>query len=143
NNIMNYDFVQEFKDYARTLWRDRWQASQGTTSGADERFLVVGEELSVPMALLQQNRLDGLWNENFKRILRNVILGKNADNDPSFESSVRKLIDCRLLGFNDGAQAVNYITSHDVEGFRNERLFNYLQNNGVVFKEKQIKLAFV
>jgi pullulanase len=143
NNIMNYDFVQEFKDYARTLWHDRWEASQGTTGGADERFLVVGEELSVPMALLQQNRLDGLWNENFKRILRSVILGKNADNDPSFESSVRKLIDCRLLGFNDGAQAINYITSHDVEGFRNERLFNYLQNNGVVFKEKQIKLAFV
>jgi pullulanase len=143
NNIMNYDFVQEFKDYARTLWHERWQAAQGTTAGADERFLVVGEELSVPMALLQQNRLDGLWNENFKRILRNVIVGKNDDNEPSFEMSVRKLIDCRNLGFTDSAQAINYVTSHDVEGFRNERLFNYLQNNGVVFKEKQIKLAFV
>jgi 1,4-alpha-glucan branching enzyme len=30
-----------------------------------------------------------------------------------------------------------------VEGFRNERLFNFLQNNGVAFKEKQVKLAFV
>jgi len=97
----------------------------------------------VPMALIQQNRLDGLWNENFKRILRNVILGKNADGESSFEWSVRKLIDCRLLGFSDGAQAINYNTSHDVEGFRNERLFNYLENNGVVLKEKQIKLAFV
>lgn len=143
NNIMNYDFVEEFKNYARDLWRQRWEAAQGSTTGADERFLVVGEELSVPMALLQQKRLDGLWNENFKRILRNVVLGRNDDNEPSFEWSVRKLIDCRLLGFADGAQAVNYITSHDVEGFRNERLFNYLQNNGVVFKEKQIKLAFV
>jgi 1,4-alpha-glucan branching enzyme len=95
------------------------------------------------MALIQQNRLDGLWNENFKRILRNVILGKNADGESSFEWSVRKLIDCRLLGFSDGAQAINYNTSHDVEGFRNERLFNYLENNGVVLKEKQIKLAFV
>src|SRR5262249_57675954 len=100
-------------------------------------------ELSVPMALLQQNRLDGLWNENLQRILRNVIVGRNDDKEPSFEWSVRKLIDCRNLGFSDGAQAVNYITSHDVEGFRNERLYNYLQNNGVVFKEKQIKLAFV
>src|SRR5262249_11086181 len=142
-NIMNCEVVQEFKDYARAIWRERWQAAQGTTSGADERFLLVGEELSVPMALLQQNRLDGLWNENFKRILRNVILGRNDDKEPSFEWSVRKLIDCRNLGFSDGAQAVNYITSHDVEGFRNERLYNYLQNNGVVFKEKQIKLAFV
>ena len=143
NNIMNYDFVQEFKDYARQLWRERWERAQDGSAGAEERFLVVGEELSVPMALIQQNRLDGLWNENFKRILRNVILGKNADGESSFEWSVRKLIDCRLLGFIDGAQAINYNTSHDVEGFRNERLFNYLENNGVVLKEKQIKLAFV
>jgi pullulanase len=143
NNIMNYDFVQEFKTYARQLWHERWQAAQGNATGADERFLVVGEELSVPMALLQQNRLDGLWNENFKRILRNVILGKNADGESTFDGSVRKLIDCRRLGFTDGAQAINYNTSHDVEGFRNERLFNYLENNGVVLKEKQIKLAFV
>ncbi len=143
NNIMNYDFVQEFKDYARELWRDRWQAQNGNLNGAEERFLVVGEELSEPLALLQQNRLDGMWHEQFKRILRNVILGKNDDNEPSFEWSVRKLIDCRLLGFRDGAQAINYITSHDVQGYRNERLFNYLENNDVVFKEKQIKLAFV
>jgi pullulanase len=143
NNIMNYDFVQEFKDYARELWRDRWQVQNSNLNGAEERFLVVGEELAEPLALLQQNRLDGMWHEQFKRILRNVILGKNDDNEPSFEWSVRKLIDCRLLGYRDGTQAVNYITSHDVQGYRNERLFNYLQNNGVVFKEKQIKLAFV
>ena len=142
NNILNYDFVQEFKDYARVLWRNRWQTQQNTLNGAEERFLVVGEELSEPLALLQQDRLDGLWHEQFKRILRNVILGKNDDNEPSFEWSVRKLIDCRLLGYRDGAQAVNYITSHDVQGFRNERFFDYLQNNGIVFKEKQIKLAF-
>jgi pullulanase len=107
NNIMNYDFVQQFKDYARELWRQRWSQVNSSTNGAEERFLVVGEELSEPLALLQQNRLDGLWNEHFKRILRNVILGKNDDQEPSFEWSVRKLIDCRLLGFTDGAQAIN------------------------------------
>jgi pullulanase len=142
NNIMNYDFVQEFKDYARNLWRQRYEATNGTANGADERFLVVGEELSEPLALLQQNRLDGLWHEHFKRMVRNAILGKNDDQEPSFEWSVRKMIDCRLLGYGDGAQAINYVTSHDVEGYRNERLFNFLENNGVVFKEKQIKLAF-
>ena len=52
------------------------------------------------------------------------------------------MIDCRLLGFGDGAQAVNYLGSHDVEGFRNERLFNFLQNNGVWQTEERIKLAF-
>jgi len=135
NNIANYDFLQEFKDYARSLWAER--------DGTSDRFLVVGEELSVPLALVQQNRLDGLWNEKFKHILRRVILGKNAFDESSFEWSVRKLIDCRLLGFSDGSQAVNYVTSHDVEGFGNERLYNYLENSGIVYKEKYIKLAFV
>lgn len=135
NNINNYDFLQELKDYARSLWRGR--------GGTDDRFLVVGEELSVPLALVQQKRLDGLWNEKFKQILRQVILGKNAFNETSFEQSVRQLIDCRLLGFEDGSQAINYITSHDVEGIGNERLYNYLENNGIIDKEKYIKLAFV
>ncbi|HEY9640274.1 MAG TPA: alpha-amylase family glycosyl hydrolase [Coleofasciculaceae cyanobacterium] len=134
NNINNYDFLQEFKDLARQLWAER--------GGSGDRFLVVGEELSVPVDLVHQNRLDGLWNERFKQIVRQVILGKSAGGD-SFESSVRKLIDCRLLGFTDGAQAINYVTSHDVGGFGNERFFNYLQNNGIIFTEQRIKLAFV
>jgi 1,4-alpha-glucan branching enzyme len=134
NNVSNWDFVQEFKDLARRTWRDR--------GGSDDTFLVVGEELSVPLDLLKQNRLDGLWNEDFKRMVRNAILGRNDDEEPSFERSVRKMIDCRSLGFVDGAQAVNYVGSHDVEGFRNERLFNFLHNNGIVFKEERIKLAF-
>jgi 1,4-alpha-glucan branching enzyme len=135
NNVANWDFVQEFKDLARRTWRDR--------GGSDATFLVVGEELSVPLDLIRQNRLDGLWNEDFKRMVRNAILGRNDDEEPSFEWSIRRLIDCRLLGFADGAQAVNYVGSHDVEGFRNERLFNFLLNNGIVFTEERIKLAFV
>jgi 1,4-alpha-glucan branching enzyme len=135
NNVANWDFVQEFKDLARRTWRDR--------GGSDAAFLVVGEELSVPLDLIRQNRLDGLWNEDFKRMVRNAILGRNDDEEPSFEWSIRRLIDCRLLGFADGAQAVNYLGSHDVEGFRNERLFNFLLNNGIVFTEERIKLAFV
>jgi hypothetical protein len=31
----------------------------------------------------------------------------------------------------NGAQAINYVTSHAVEGFRNERLFNLLKNDSV------------
>jgi 1,4-alpha-glucan branching enzyme len=134
NNVANWDFVQEFKDLARRTWRER--------GGTDDTFLVAGEELSVPLGLLTQNRLDALWNEDFKRMVRNAVLGRNDDEEPSFEWSVRKMIDCRLIGFADGAQAVNYVGSHDVEGFRNERLYDFLGNNGVVFKEKQIKLAF-
>ncbi|HEY8036597.1 MAG TPA: alpha-amylase family glycosyl hydrolase [Methylobacter sp.] len=135
NNVANWDFVQEFKDLARQTWKAK--------GGTEDRFLVVGEELSVPMELLTQNRLDGLWNEEFKRMLRSAILGQNSEKEPSFEWTVRKMIDCRNLGFRDGAEAVNYVGSHDVEGFRNERLFNFLQNNGIVFTEERIKLAFV
>ena len=134
NNIANWDFVQEFKDLARSTWT--------SSGGSPDKFIVVGEELSVPLPLLTQNRLDGLWNEGFKRMVRNAILGHNDSNEPSFEWTVRKMIDCRILGFSDGAEAVNYVGSHDVEGFRNERLFNFLLNNGVVFTEERIKLAF-
>jgi 1,4-alpha-glucan branching enzyme len=133
NNISNYDFLQEFKDLARQLWVER--------DGSADKFLVVGEELSVPLALVNQHRLDGLWNERFKQILRQVILGKSAGGE-NFEWSVHQLIDCRNLGFSDGTQAVNYLTSHDVGGFGNERLYNYLINNGVLDTEKRIKLAF-
>lgn len=135
NNIANYDFLQEFKDFARTIWEQR--------GGKAEQFLVVGEELSVPLDLVHQNRLDGLWNEKFKQIIRQVILGKNASDEPSFEWSIRKLIDCRNLGFSDGSQAVNYLTSHDIGGLGNERFFNWLVNNGVYHTEPRIKLAFV
>ncbi|WP_426120820.1 alpha-amylase family glycosyl hydrolase [Kocuria sp. LHG3120] len=132
NNIANWDFVQEFKNLARREWQ-----------GDADRFLVVGEELSVPQDLLKQDRLDGLWNEDFKRMVRHAILGTNDAKEPSFEWTIRKLIDCRLMGFRDGAQAVNYLGSHDVEGVHNERLFDFLQNNGVAFTEERIKLAFV
>jgi len=135
NNIANWDFVQEFKDLARQTW--------AAADGSADRFIVVGEELAVPLELVTQRRLDGLWNEEFKRMLRSAILGQNGEKEPSFEWTVRKMIDCRNLGFHDGAEAVNYVGSHDVEGYRNERLFNFLQNNGIVFTEGRIKLAFV
>ena len=82
-NIANWDFVQAFKDHARHLWRVRWQEQHLDAAGADERFLVVGEELAVPLGLLTQNRLDGLWNEHFKRMVRHAILGENDAKNPA------------------------------------------------------------
>jgi hypothetical protein len=69
--------------------------------------------------------------------------GTPACGEPSFEWSVRKLIDCRNLGFADVGQAVNYVGSHDVGGVGNERLYTYLDFNGVVLKRQRIQLAFV
>jgi 1,4-alpha-glucan branching enzyme len=149
-SIANWDVVQEVRDHAHALWRSRWpgaddahEARIGHVShDAESRFLVIGEELAVPMALLAQNRLDGLWNEHFKRLVRRAITGRGDEHEASFEWAVREMIDCRLLGFRDGTQAVNYVTSHDVEGFGNERLFNFLNNSSIPDTEPRIKLAF-
>ena len=134
NNINDYDFLQELKDFSRNFWLQR--------GGKNDNFLVVGEELSEPLALINQQRLDGMWHEQFKQIVRQIILGHNWWNEPSFEWSVRKMIDCRLLGFQDGTQAVIYLTSHDVGGEGNERLYNWLDFAGISEKEQRIKLAF-
>jgi glycosidase len=40
-NIMNWDFVQDYKDLARTIWRSRWAAQGLPADAADARFLVV------------------------------------------------------------------------------------------------------
>jgi 1,4-alpha-glucan branching enzyme len=142
-NVSNWDFVQGFKDRARKLFQERCAAQGMSPSDADARFLVVGEELNIPMALLTQARLDGLWNDAFRGLVRSVILGE-GDNG-TFESNVRRMVDCRSLGFTDGMQAINYITSHDVEGDRRERLYNFLLNVNLsgLDLEKRFKLAFV
>jgi pullulanase len=141
NNYNNWDFAGSVRDNSRTAWNDRWTAEGNATGAGDGRFLVVGEELSIPLGLL--GKIDALWNEPFKRIVRQAVLGNSQDANTSFEQSIRNLIDCRNLGYGDGAQAVNYIGSHDVGGYRNERFYNYLDNNGIVLKDKPIKLAFV
>jgi pullulanase len=145
NNVYNYDFVNEFRTAARAEWNKRWTA-EGNAAGADARFLVVGEELSVPLGLL--GYIDGLWNDHFRNRVRNAIIGRNGEDQPSFEWTVREMIDCRNLGFTDGSQAVNYIGSHDTgnvdgDGTNNDRLYNFLDRFGVVWKDAPIKLAFV
>ena len=134
-NIANWDFLQAFKDHVRAVF------TAGRPAGAppaDPRILVVGEELSDPLALVTQGRLDGLWNYHFSGLVRFAVLGGAA-----FET-VRQMVDCRSLGFTDGAQAVNYITSHDVEGLWNMRLYNFLLRSGVPQTEvfRRMKLAF-
>jgi pullulanase len=122
-NVANWDFIGEFKNAARDQFKNRYPAEGGN---ADAKFLVVGEELEMPAELITQNRLDGLWNERFQGLVRAAILGENVDG-LNFEDTVRRAIDCRIEGvFSDGAQAVNYLTSHDVEGRRKERLYNMM-----------------
>jgi pullulanase len=139
-NVQNWDFVEDYKGTARALNRERF-ATQGAAI-ADARFLVVGEELTEPLALITTGRLDGLWHETFKRFIRDALIGRNHESEPTFEWTVRKAIDARLFGYEDLSQAVIYLTSHDVEGMANERLFNYLLNNRVREPGRRVKLAF-
>jgi 1,4-alpha-glucan branching enzyme len=140
-NVANWDFVEEYKDYAHRCFRGRY--SKKAAIDTEDRFLVVGEELSEPHELLSQGRLDGLWHQAFKDYIRMAILGRNHENEADFETTVRKAIDCREFGYSDLSQAIIYLTSHDVEGFRNERLYSYLVNNGVAWNgEQRVKLAF-
>jgi pullulanase/glycogen debranching enzyme len=73
-------------------------------------------------------------------LVRSAVLGGFG----SIEAVVRQMIDCRNLGFGDGAQAVNYITSHDVEGLWNMRLRDFLLRSGVPGTQvfRRAKLAF-
>lgn len=139
NNIGSWDFIKRFSKDARHLFRERYASSGGDRDG---RFLVIAEELAVPLDMIRTGTVDALWNETFQGLLRASILGQSMENATNFEWTVRKMIDCRNLGFTDGSQAVNYITSHDVAGPRKERLYNFLENNSVYEKEQRAKLAF-
>ncbi len=153
NNVDNYDFVNQFRIGARAEWNARWEAAGNPAGQADSRFLTVGEELSEPAALM--GYIDGLWNDLFRNRVRNAILGRNGNGQPSFEWTIRELVDCRNLRdsqgkvlFTDGTQAVNYIGSHDVQnadgdGTNNDRIYNFLDRFGIADKDKQIRLAFV
>ncbi|WP_448639251.1 hypothetical protein [Geodermatophilus sp. URMC 63] len=139
-NVANWDFVGAYRDLARSLFLQRCGAAPGDPE-AEARFLVVGEELTEPLALLTQHRLDGLWHEGFKRCARAAVLGQDVDG-LGFAETVRRMVDCRASGYGDLSQAVLYLTSHDVEGLRNERLYDFLRANGVVDCEKRVELAF-
>jgi hypothetical protein len=52
------------------------------------------------------------------------------------------MVDCRELGFSDGSQAVNYLTSHDTGGDFNVRLHNYLEQHEVMDKAPRFRLGF-
>lgn len=140
NNIGNYDFLKDFRTAARNLFASRYGRQPGDED-ANARFLVVGEELNVPHSLLRKHCVDALWNDHFWRHIRAAIIGEPVSGE-NFEWTVRKMINCRLLDFGDGAQAVNYITSHDVAGPRRERLYNFLKAVNVYDKERRTKLAF-
>jgi pullulanase len=140
-NVGNWDFVSGFRQLARQLFEERWPAGSPAAAML-ARFLVVGEELQLPLNWVTSGTLDGLWNEDFQERIRAAILGESVGGE-DFERTVQKAINCLSPGgFSDGAQVINYVTKHDVEGRRHERLFTMLRNFPRDQIEKRIKLAF-
>lgn len=141
----SWDFIEEFSRTGRKHWRKRCAAQQLSEVSADGRFIAVGEILDdhEEPELVRQHRADGVWNDSFKRRIRHALLGLCHGGDADFSEMIRKMIDCRLLGYTDLAQVVNYLGSHDVEGYQNERLYNFLDNNDIWQKQERIQLAFV
>lgn len=120
--VANWDFIGQVTDYGRENFRERCAAQGISQNEADARFLSIGEELSQPMELITQGRVTSIWNDQFRERLRSAVLGQNAGGDPDFETTVKNMVDCLRIGFGDGAEAVNYIGSHDVEGEHKERI---------------------
>jgi pullulanase len=119
--VANWDFIQAFMENGRTDFRAVCTAQGLSTAEADARYLVVGEELHEPLDIIRQGRLHALWHEKFREYIRAALLGQNAAGE-SFESTVRKAVDCRAFGYHDLAEAVIYLGTHDVEGFHKERI---------------------
>lgn len=93
-NVAHCNFIRDFNDEARKQFKARYSA-EGDKANA--KFLVVGEELTLPRELLTQQRLDGLWNERFQGLGRAALLGENVGG-LNFEDTVRRAIDCRIEG---------------------------------------------
>jgi len=142
--VGNWDFIEEFSTAGRTQWHNRCKTTGLSSQKKNERFLVVAEILDdrEEQFFIQQKRADGIWNESFKRRVRHAILGQIHAEDRNFGDMVRKMIDCRQLGYTDLTQVVNYVGSHDVEGYRNERLYDFLDNNHIWQKQERIQMAF-
>lgn len=147
--VANWDFIGEVTNIGREDFRKRCAAQGMSPSEADARFLSIGEELNQPMDLITQGRVTSMWNDKFRERLRAAVLGKNAESDPDFETTVKNMVDCLRIGFRDGAEAVNYIGSHDVEGMHKERIatmFRYQfprSDSGNAEIARRVKLAFV
>ncbi len=135
--IDHWEFIQTFRD--RT-----WETHLSRFPGRP--FLVIAED-SWRRAEITQNRIqnpngrkvvDSIWNFAFRdecrRMLRNQI--HTAWGQPSRRERIRAAISGERLwddwdksfkqGIRDMADAVNYITSHDVEEEGEERFMNYI-----------------
>ncbi|PVV16682.1 MAG: hypothetical protein B6D77_00675, partial [gamma proteobacterium symbiont of Ctena orbiculata] len=135
--INHWAFVQRFRDHA---WHVHQQAFPGRP------FLVIAED-SWRRAVITHQRpqnpngrkvTDSMWNFAFRDELRRIFSGDlhTAWREPSRRERIRWMVTGGQTwndwnrqaepGFYDLSQAVNYLTSHDVENDDEKRIMNYL-----------------
>jgi 1,4-alpha-glucan branching enzyme len=135
--INNWEFIQQFRDHA-------WRIHQRHFPGRP--FLVIAED-SWRRAVITQAHphnphgrqvTDSMWNFAFRDEIRRSLHDRlHTDwGQPSRRDRIRWLITGARVwddwskhhqpGFHDISQAVNYLTSHDVEQEHEKRIMNYL-----------------
>lgn len=133
--INNWDFLQEFRDRAHAA---------AHAAFPNRPFLVLGED-SARRPEVTDNRaynnhplVDAIWNFDFRdeirRLLNNTLCTRPGE--PGRLDRIRNLISSqrvwddqarqyRAHGFTDLAKTINYVTSHDVAGYSEQRLMNF------------------
>ncbi len=135
--INHWEFIQQFRDHA---WNVQLQAFPGRP------FIVIAED-SWRRAVITHARsenpngrkvTDSMWNFAFRDELRRIINGHlhTEWGEPSRRQRVSWMVTGGQVwddwnrragpGFYDLSQAVNYLTSHDVEQDEEQRIMNYL-----------------
>lgn len=156
NGINNWDFLQGFREHA-------WAAHNEAFSGRP--FIVIGEdsarraEATYADAYLEKPVADAIWNFDFRDELRRL-LSNNLNTvwgEPSRSDRIRSMLSGRQLwddwnhryrphGFTSLTQAVNYVTSHDVEATIEQRLLNFflvqiLRGRGLATAENETAMV--
>ena len=145
--IDNWDFIQTFTEKAHNT---------NSTLFPGKPFFVIAED-SWRRSQIVKNQstnpngkkvVDSMWNFSFRDELRRLLTNElNTQwGEPSRSERIQASIagwstwdDYRKqfsTGFEDMAQAINYITSHDVEAIHEQRFFNYCFSH--ILREKNL-----
>ena len=156
NGINNWDFLQEFREHASMAHKQAF---------ADRPFIVIGEDSARRAEATYQDTYrgravaDAIWNFDFRDELRRLLTNDLYTNwlEPSRTDRISNMLTSRRLwdnwnrsyrphGFTTLNQAVNYVTSHDVEATSEQRLMNFffvrlLRERGLATNESETDMV--
>ena len=135
--IDNWEFVQQFRDAAWEIFRQRFP---------DRPFLVIAEDSWTRSQIVRHHPhnpngrkiVDAMWNFSFRDEIRRLLLNEmhTLPGQPSRRERIAGLISGARRwdgwsqrfdgGFGDLAESVGYVTSHDVEKDGERRFMNHV-----------------